>query len=178
MKVFIGGARQLRSLNPIVITKLQNTINKNFEILIGDANGIDSSVQRYYSDNNYRSVIIYASNGKVRNNIGQWNVISVDVPKGVTGFDFYVQKDIQMAKDADYGFMIWNGKSRGTWNNVINMTKQNKSVLLYLSVNKKIYKLSSLEEAEKFKKNIMTLSSQRSVSVQVDTEEDNQLRLF
>ena len=178
MKVFIGGARQLHALNPVVINKLQNTINKKFEILIGDASGIDASVQRYYSDNNYRSVIIYASNGKARNNIGQWYVKSVDVPKGVTGFDFYVQKDIQMAIDADYGFMIWNGKSKGTWNNVINMTKQNKMVLLYLSINKKIYKLSSLEEAERFKKNTMTLNSQQLELIQFESETDNQLRLF
>lgn len=34
-----------------------------------------------------------------------------------------------MAKAADYGFMIWNGKSKGTLNNIINLVQYNKNVL-------------------------------------------------
>lgn len=30
------------------------------------------------------------------------------------GFNFYASNDLEMAKNADYGLIIWNGKSRGT----------------------------------------------------------------
>lgn len=72
-------------------------------------------------------------NGKARNNIGRWNVRSVPVPSYVKGFDFYKQKDVAMANEADYGFMIWDGESRGTLNNIINLTAQGKRVLVYLT---------------------------------------------
>lgn len=54
-----------------------------------------------------------------------------------------------MTKDADYGFMIWNGKSKGTLNNIINLTKQNKKVLLYYTPHKKFYTINTLAMAEK-----------------------------
>ena len=46
MKVFIGGARQLRSLNKNITERLDNIYQKQFEILIGDATGIDEEVQK------------------------------------------------------------------------------------------------------------------------------------
>ena len=38
-----------------------------------------------------------------------------------------------MAENADYGFMIWDGKSKGTLNNIINLIARKKKVLIYLS---------------------------------------------
>ena len=76
---------------------------------------------------------MYAGNGKARNNIGSWAVRKVPVPPNVRGFDFYKQKDVAMANDADYGFMIWDGKSKGTLNNIIDPVTQNKTVLVCLT---------------------------------------------
>ena len=76
---------------------------------------------------------MYSSNGKVRNNVGKWQIQAVSVANNVKGFDFYAAKDKQMALDADYGFMIWNGKSRGTYNNIINLIKQQKTSLVFLT---------------------------------------------
>ena len=97
-----------------------------------------------------RNVEIYASNGKVRNNFNNWNVVSVEVENGIKGFDFYVQKDIQMANDADTGFMIWNGESRGTFNNIINLLNQEKKVVLYLVNTMNFYLFKNREEFEYF----------------------------
>ena len=57
-----------------------------------------------------------------------------------------------MAKDADYGLMIWNGKSKGTFNIIINLIKYNKIVLLYLTVNKSFYKLKNINDVDKLVK--------------------------
>jgi hypothetical protein len=142
MKVFIAGARSLSKLNSAVIERLTNIKNQNFTVLVGDANGVDKSVQEFFHTVGYNNVIVYASNGKVRNNVGNWQIKRVDVPRNVTGFDFYAQKDIQMSIDADYGLMVWNGKSRGTFNNIVNLTNQRKKVAVYVTTTKRFYYLS------------------------------------
>lgn len=62
------------------------------------------------------------------------------------GFDFYKQKDMAMANEADYGFMIWDGESRGTLNNVINLISQNKTVLVYLTLSGKMVVVKNFDE--------------------------------
>ena len=49
------------------------------------------------------------------------------------GFDFYVLKDLRMAREADYGFMIWDAKSRGTLNNIFNLLDEGRNVLVFFS---------------------------------------------
>jgi hypothetical protein len=149
MKVFIAGPRAIRTLSPTVQERLRNIIEQKFTVLVGDAGGIDKMIQEYFSDANYKDVLVYASNGAARNNVGQWKVQNVPVKDNVTGFAFYVEKDKAMADSADYGFMIWNGKSRGTLNNIINLTKQSKTVLVYLTPHKKFYNIKTLEVAQK-----------------------------
>ena len=38
-----------------------------------------------------------------------------------------------MAKEADYGFMLWDAKSNGTLNNLLNLLERNKKSLVWLS---------------------------------------------
>ena len=71
------------------------------------------------------------------------NVKAVAVPPQIRGFDFYRQKDIAMAADADYGFMIWDGKSRGTYSNLVTLIENNKSALVYLTPINKLCQVSS-----------------------------------
>lgn len=146
MKVFIAGPRAISILNKDIKERLNNIINNNFTILVGDANGIDKAIQKFCLELNYNSINIFASNGKARNNLGNWNIVNVDVPNSKKGFDFYVAKDLEMAKEADYGFMIWNGKSKGTLNNMINLSNLNKKVLVYFSPEKKFLTIRSLED--------------------------------
>ena len=41
-------------------------------------------------------------------------------------------KDIAMIRDADYGFMIWDGESRGTRYNIDRMMQQQKRTLVHI----------------------------------------------
>jgi len=148
MKVFIAGPRAISKLNSEALKRIDNIINNQFTILIGDATGVDKAVQNHCSDKHYRNVNIYATNGKARNNIGQWEVISIQIGNQTKGFDFYVAKDLAMANEADYGFMIWNGKSKGTLNNIINLTLLNKKVLVYYTPQKKFYVLRSIDDVK------------------------------
>lgn len=145
MKIFIAGPRAVTTLDPPVQNRIMSIMNKGMTILVGDANGVDGLVQQFAHERNYPNVIVYASNGKARNNRGNWSVASVDAGKR-TGFAFYAMKDMAMANEADYGFMIWNGKSRGTLNNVLNLIKQNKTVLIYLIPQKRFFSVKNMEE--------------------------------
>ena len=149
MKIFIAGPRAISKLSNEVIAKLDNIIKNNYIILVGDANGVDKAIQKHYSEKKYTNVIVYASNGKVRNNIGGWNIVKVDVPSNIKGFDFYTAKDLKMAKDSDYGFMIWNGKSKGSFNNVLNLVSFNKTAIIYFTPNKNFYKVENFDDITK-----------------------------
>ena len=130
--------------------KLENICKKEYEVLVGDADGIDSSVQKFLNKQNYRNVTVYASKGIARNNYGNWRIKNVTVNENVTGFEFYAKKDFEMAKNSDIGFMIWNGTSRGTFNNMINLLKLGKNVILYYTPNQKFYQIKNINELEKF----------------------------
>ena len=36
-----------------------------------------------------------------------------------------------MSDEADYGFMVWDGSSKGTLNNILNVLERKKRVLIY-----------------------------------------------
>lgn len=149
MKVLIAGPRALSKLNDDVKNRINTITDKQHEIFVGDANGIDKAVQKFLFENKYTNVSVYASNGKARNNIGNWPVVNVDVDSKVKGFDFYVAKDIKMIEDADHGFIIWNGESKGSLNNIINLVNKNKKVLLYYTPDKNFYTIDNIDMVEK-----------------------------
>lgn len=149
MKIFVAGPRVVKKLDTNIEKKLMNIIEKNYTLLVGDATGVDKLIQEFMHRENYNNLIIYASQGKARNNIGNWEVNKVVVEENVKGFDFYAAKDRKMAVDADYGFMIWNGKSKGTLNNMVNITKAEKEILLYYIPHKKFYLIKNLDEVKK-----------------------------
>jgi hypothetical protein len=148
MKIFIAGAREIKHLDKIVLDKLLSIQAKGFDVLVGDAYGVDSAVQKFYADKNYANVHVFASNGRVRHNLGNWTVESIPVGDNIKGFDFYAQKDMAMAKAADYGLMIWNGESKGTLNNILNLLNENKSAVVYLAPQHEFYNIDNSEKAE------------------------------
>lgn len=150
MKVFIAGPRAINELDENINIKLNNICEKNYDILVGDADGIDSSIQKFLSEKEYKNVTVFASKGIARNNYGDWKIENVKVDENVTGFDFYATKDLEMARNTDIGFMIWNGKSKGTLNNMINLLNLEKEVILYYVINKKFYQFRQMTDLDKF----------------------------
>lgn len=148
MKVFIAGPRAISKLNKRIEERLHNIYSSQMTVIVGDANGIDKAIQEYFFRLGYQNVFVYASQGKARCNIGSWNVENVEVEKKLKGFDFYAAKDIRMAEEADYGFMIWNGKSKGTLNNVINLINRNKKTLIYFTPGNEFYLVKSFVDIE------------------------------
>lgn len=149
MKIFIAGARSITIIDNFVINKLRSICDKGFDVLVGDCYGIDTVVQAYFADRAYSNVTVYASNGRARNNVGRWPVKNVPVASATRGFEFFRQKDIAMANDADMGFMIWDGKSRGTLCNILTLAEQGKTVLVYLQKDMLYVTIRSLADAQK-----------------------------
>lgn len=145
-KVFFGGSRKLGRINSAIRTRLRNLITNGHTVLIGDANGVDKAVQSFFSEEAYRNVVVYCMDGDCRNNVGNWKIEVVESGGRKKDFSYYAVKDAKMSLEADYGFMIWDGESKGTLNNVLNLLQQGKSVLLYRSPSREFLQIRSADE--------------------------------
>ena len=146
MKVFIGGSINIKYLDYEVQDELDKIMQGELDILVGDAYGVDSLIQKYCYENGYDNVKIYASNSKARNNIGGWKVEAVNISSFLTGRDFYTQKDIEMNAVCDYGFMIWDGKSKGTLANIERLIMYGKGCKVYLSEKRRMTDINDLKD--------------------------------
>ncbi len=149
-KIFISGSITIKKLDEQIETRLNNIINQNHTVLIGDANGADRAVQSYLAKNNYSNVNIYCSGQTCRNNVGNWQVVNIEVPPNTKGRNFYMVKDMQMANASDYGFLLWDGKSAGTINNLLNLVTNDKIGLIYLFQNKSFDKIKDIASFKEF----------------------------
>lgn len=154
MKVFVGGSISIKYLDYEVQDELDKIMQGELDILIGDAYGVDSLIQKYCYKNGYNNVKIYACNGKARNNIGSWSVEAINVSNNLSGRDFYTQKDIEMSAVCDYGFMIWDGKSKGTFANIKRLNMCGKGCKVYLSNKRKMTDINDLKDFKKFTEEI------------------------
>jgi len=148
-KIFIGGSRKLSKLNADIRGRLDSIMQNGDIILIGDANGADKSVQKYLFDKNYRSVCVFCVGHYCRNNVGIWEIKSVKASSSVRDFHYYSIKDLWMVKESDFGFMIWDTKSKGTLNNMINLLKESKPVVVYFFSDKNFYTLHTFNDLKK-----------------------------
>ncbi len=121
-------------------------IEKGFQILVGDANGVDKAVQRYLADKAYSNVLVHCMKNQCRNNIGNWPTRQLVAPRGAKGFDYYSVKDRGMAEAAEYGLMLWDGKSKGTINNVVNLSRDGKPVVVYIAPKKQFFTVKEFED--------------------------------
>ena len=145
-KVFIGGSRRLSSLNARVTARLDNIIQHRYIVIVGDANGADKSIQSYLLNKEYRNVIVFCMANGCRNNLGQWETRRIQVSGNKNDFEFYSAKDMEMVKEADCGFMLWDTKSKGTLQNIINLLKSEKNTLVYISSEQAFLTLNVLDD--------------------------------
>ena len=131
--VFIGGSISIKSLDNKIKEKLDSIIDKGYKVVIGDANGVDSLVQGYLNDKGYRDVVVYYTNDKCRNNIGNWESKSVESDRSLTAYLMYQAKDKAMSEVCDIGFMLWDGVSRGTKANIERLASLGKGCVVFNS---------------------------------------------
>jgi hypothetical protein len=159
LTVFIAGSRQLSRLAAEVKSRIDTMITKGFRILVGDANGADKAVQRYLADKAYPHVLVHCMEKHCRNNLGNWPTREVAAPRGAKGFDYYSIKDRAMADAAEYGLMLWDGKSKGTINNVVTLSRRNKPVVVYVAPSRVFHTVRAFEDL----KNVLSTGDPTSV---------------
>jgi hypothetical protein len=143
--VFIGGSRAVSRLNSVIREKLDDLIARNCAIFVGDANGADKAIQQHFADRGYRHVTVYCME-HCRNNIGAWPTKQVSHAGAAKDFAYYAAKDLAMAQDAKCGVMLWDGRSKGTLNNIQSLVRLGKKTLVYFGPEKAFHKLASEDD--------------------------------
>src|SRR4051812_43968270 len=105
--VFVGGSMNIKHLAREIVDRLANIVESNFRVIVGDASGVDSSLQETLRDLDANNVTVFCSGNVPRNNIGGWTVSRVDTDATPGSRAFFSTKDLMMARLADYGLMIW-----------------------------------------------------------------------
>ncbi len=146
-KVFVAGSRNLSRLNPAVTAKMEELMSRNAQFLVGDANGADKAVQGFLARSGYQAVVVYHV-GACRNNVGSWPTKQVETANTKKSFAFYAAKDSAMAQEADCGFMLWDGESKGTLNNIEVLVGMGKKTLVYFSPERSFFTLASAQDLE------------------------------
>ena len=120
MKVFISGSKSISKLPEEVKSLLDSYIVTGAEILVGDCYGVDAAVQKCLESKGCGKVTIYCSGETPRNNYvtGAKVRSCAEAAKGLTRRAFHYVKDIQMTRDCDQTLMVWDGKSKGTAENI------------------------------------------------------------
>jgi adenine-specific DNA-methyltransferase len=148
--IFVGGSRSVTRLSGEARDRLQTIVRNGFDVVVGDANGADKAVQKHLVDWEYGNVTVFCSSGRCRNNLGQWPVRSVDAPASGKGFQFYAAKDREMAREADFGLMLWDGKSPGTVLNVLRLIRAGKKAVLLNTKEKNAITFKAESDWERF----------------------------
>lgn len=123
-KVFVSGASKSNKIPKQAKKDIKNEVKSGSKILVGDAPGIDTAVQKYLK--RYNNVAVYTIFDEPRFLANKnWEV------KKISGSD-NVAKDKAMTNDADSGIAIpIEGRSKATRNNVQRLIDQNKDVKTY-----------------------------------------------
>lgn len=148
-KIFISGSMRIKNLNSKVLKRINNIINSRYEVIVGDAKGIDSSVQSYLHSKNMKLVSVYCTGSNPRNNIGHWPVKKIETDSKPGTRSYFTAKDISMAEDCDYGLMIWDSKSPGTLSNVIELLKRNKASVVFVNKAKEFVNVKDIKDLER-----------------------------
>lgn len=154
--VFVAGSIKIKRLDPSFIERIRNIVSDNFEIVVGDANGADTSIQRELRNQSAENVTVYCTGDEPRNNIGSWKVKTINSMAQPGTRAFFTEKDKAMALDADYGLMLWDAASTGTLSNVIELIKGGKKCVVFVNKTKSFL---NVKEPEDLKKMVAVMSS-------------------
>ncbi len=148
MRVFIAGSMNIKHLDPSVKARIDNIVAQNFEVVVGDADGVDTSIQQHLFDHGTTKITVFCSGKLPRNNVGHWPVQRVETSHSPGSRAFFTAKDIRMAELADIGLMVWDTKSTGTLSNVIELLARKKKSVVFVNKAKVFKNITSVEQLE------------------------------
>lgn len=147
-KVFIAGSMNIKNLDAKVKERIDNIVQQDFDVVVGDADGADTSVQWHLFNQGSTRTTVYCSGLSPRNNVGDWPVHVVQTLHAEGSRAFFTAKDVRMAEDADIGLMVWDTKSTGTLNNVLELLLRKKKAVVFVNKAKVFKNVSNVEHLE------------------------------
>ncbi|MDK9723297.1 MAG: hypothetical protein OEL88_00300 [Sterolibacteriaceae bacterium MAG5] len=147
-RVFIAGSMNIKHLDPKVKERIDNIVAQGFEVVVGDADGADTSIQWHLLSQGATRATVFCSGERPRNNVGDWPVQCVQTSHAEGSRAFFTAKDIRMAEMADIGLMIWDTKSTGTLNNVIELLVRKKKSVVFVNKAKVFKNITTVEQLE------------------------------
>lgn len=133
--VFIAGSISISRLHEKVQERISKIVSSGFDVVVGDADGADTSIQECLLKHRARKVTVYCAGDAPRNNVADWPVHKVISNAKPGTRAYFTAKDLEMARRSDYGLMIWDCKSTGTLSNVIQLLKEHKKSVVFVNKN-------------------------------------------
>lgn len=134
--VFIAGSISISRLHEKVQERIGKIVTSDLSVVVGDADGADTSIQRCLQDYHATKVTVYCTGETPRNNLADWPVCRVRSTAPIGTRAYFTAKDLEMARRSDYGLMIWDCKSTGTLSNVIELLKNEKKSVVFVNKSK------------------------------------------
>jgi len=147
-KVFIAGSMNIKHLDPKVKERIDNIVAQDFEVLVGDADGADTSIQWHLFNLGRAKATVFCSGQRPRNNVGDWPTQPVETKHAEGSRAFFTAKDVRMAELADIGLMVWDTKSTGTLSNVIELLVRKKKSVVFVNKAKAFKNVGTVEQLE------------------------------
>jgi|APSaa5957512576_1039674.scaffolds.fasta_scaffold29918_1 hypothetical protein len=148
-KVFISGSITIKQLPRCVEDSLQRIKEQNLGLLVGDADGTDTMVQNYCKRINYLNVTVYSIYSSPRYKVPEFNkkyiLVKSDSKKER---ERQKEKDAAMTKDSEYSLVIWDGKSKGSYQNILRALEHNKKIKVYLHLENKFLEPDKITNEE------------------------------
>lgn len=147
--VFIAGSISISRLHERVQERINKIASSEFSVVVGDADGADTSIQECLRASHARKVTVFCTGQTPRNNVAGWPVHRVESKAKAGSRAYFTAKDVEMARTSDYGLMIWDCKSTGTLSNVLELLSEKKKSLVFVNKNTEfvtVADVSGLEE--------------------------------
>ena len=131
--VFVSGSISIKTLPSEVIKSFDKIISQNIQVYVGDADGIDMLTQNYLASKSYTNVTVCTIKEHPRNQASNlFNISRVNYDETLKSHrEQQTFKDIYMTNNTDYSFVIWDGKSKGSFSNIKRAFKENKKLKIY-----------------------------------------------
>ncbi|RWJ43116.1 XRE family transcriptional regulator [Mesorhizobium sp.] len=140
--VFIAGSISISRLHEKVRERIGKIVSSDLDVVVGDADGADTSIQICLQDYRAKRVTVYCTGEKPRNNVAEWPVHRVHSKAKVGSRAYFTAKDLQMARKSDYGLMVWDSKSTGTLSNVLELLRERKKTVVFVNKEKDFVTIS------------------------------------
>jgi len=138
-RVFVSGSISIKKLPTAIVESIDKIEQQNFEILVGDAKGIDLLVQEKLKNDKYENVLVCSIYETPRHLLSTtFKTCNVEYDNSIKSErKKQTFKDSYMTRNSDYSLVIWDGKSKGSYANIVRSLELGQAIKIYLESEKR-----------------------------------------